>query len=337
VRRIPVTLVSGFLGAGKTTFMNCLLTQTPVKAGVIVNDFGALNVDARLLEKDGRALAQLANGCVCCSLGDDFFGAVDTLLAVDPALGAIFVEASGVADPGALADFVALDRRLALLAIVTLVDCAAAVTLLADARIGATCARQIAPADLIVLSKADVAAPDAARAAIMRLAPQARIIIGHEAGAMLALAEDFGAAIDARDLRSRTARQNHEAQFVRFAFSSDRPFDRARLMAGLARAPLSLLRLKGFCALAGEEGCFLLQVVGRRAHLTPAPEQPPCGARLAGVLNSIAFSSREPVSIARENASARMQEDALRALLNEALADGPREPLIAPARFIDEA
>ena len=102
---IPVLAVAGFLGAGKTTLLNHLLRNgRGVRIGVLVNDFGAVNIDAMLVAGQVDAMASLSNGCICCVAEDgEVAEMLGKLAAVRPALDLIVVEASGVAEPPAVA------------------------------------------------------------------------------------------------------------------------------------------------------------------------------------------------------------------------------------------
>ena len=100
---VPITLLSGFLGTGKTSALKHLLENTrDIKVGVIVNDVAAINVDAKLVANQSEnGMVELQNGCACCSLADELFFSVESLLK-DRQLDAIVVELSGVADPTAI-------------------------------------------------------------------------------------------------------------------------------------------------------------------------------------------------------------------------------------------
>lgn len=97
---VPVLVVSGFLGAGKTSFINAMLTNASGRRiAAIVNDFGAINIDAALVETRSEAVIGLANGCVCCSLQGDLLRTIKLLLSRAEPIDHIVIEASGVADP----------------------------------------------------------------------------------------------------------------------------------------------------------------------------------------------------------------------------------------------
>ena len=120
---IPFTVIGGFLGAGKTTLLNHLLTQTEgVRYAVFVNDFGSLNIDKRLIRSHGGRTIALENGCICCSLSDGLTQSLLALLSMEDPCDHIVIEASGVADPGPIADVAVLDPDLAPDGVVVLVD-----------------------------------------------------------------------------------------------------------------------------------------------------------------------------------------------------------------------
>ena len=130
-RELPVVLITGYLGSGKTTLMQHLLSQEKRKVALIVNDMGAINIDASLLSKTGNKIAQvelveMQNGCICCTLRDEFMEQIEKL-AADDTLEAIFVEASGISEPSSIAGaFVnyeeSTDTRVYLKTVVSVVD-----------------------------------------------------------------------------------------------------------------------------------------------------------------------------------------------------------------------
>ena len=161
--RIPFTVIGGFLGAGKTTLLRRWLQQSAGRRiAVLVNDFGAINIDAALVAQTGAETIGLSNGCVCCSIGDDLSLALLRVLDSQPPFDAVVVEASGVSDPWRIAQYALADPRLSLQAVIVLVDAAALAHQAADPLLADTLARQLVHADLVLLNKADLAAADGA-------------------------------------------------------------------------------------------------------------------------------------------------------------------------------
>jgi G3E family GTPase len=155
---IPFTVIGGFLGAGKTTLLNRLLRgATGRRFAVMVNDFGTLDIDGGLVADHGGDTIALANGCLCCTIGDSLVVTLLSLLDRPERFDHIVVEASGVADPGRIADLAVLEPRLARDGVIVVVDAAHVRERAADRRVGDTVTRQLGAADLLVLNKVDLA------------------------------------------------------------------------------------------------------------------------------------------------------------------------------------
>lgn len=132
MKKKPVTLITGYLGSGKTTLLNEILRQEKRRVALIVNDMGSINIDASIIKKNGSAVAQsemyeMQNGCICCTLREEFIRQVEKISEID-SIETVFVEASGISDPGAIAaSFLAFeddspDTNVYLSNIVTVVD-----------------------------------------------------------------------------------------------------------------------------------------------------------------------------------------------------------------------
>jgi G3E family GTPase len=167
----PLHLLTGFLGAGKTTFLNRLLREPSLaETLVVVNEFGEAALDHRLYERLDGEISLLASGCLCCTLRGDFVDGLGAVLARreagDLAFRRIVVETSGLADPGpilhALFADASLASRLRLANVVALVD---AVNGLDTLERHGEARRQVALADRIVLTKTDLADPAPVRRA----------------------------------------------------------------------------------------------------------------------------------------------------------------------------
>lgn len=161
----PLFVIGGFLGSGKTTLLNQWLSQAGARRlAVLVNDFGAINIDAGLIAASAGDTIALTNGCVCCSIGDDLSAALIQVLDAKPGYDAIVVEASGVSDPWRIAQIALADAELELGGVIVLIDTAALPSQIQEPRLLDTLSRQAASADALVLNKIDLAS-DAQRQA----------------------------------------------------------------------------------------------------------------------------------------------------------------------------
>ena len=173
---IPAIIVSGYLGAGKTTLINRFLADPKgVRATVLVNDFGAINLDAALIENtNGRTMA-LTNGCACCAIGDDLFAAAREAASSGTDLAVI--EASGVSEPRRMAMILRGVSGLEPAAILTCVNGAAAQRNAKDKFIGRLFQSQISAAGFLQVNRRSDG-NDALNAYLMAHAPQAAFIDG---------------------------------------------------------------------------------------------------------------------------------------------------------------
>src|SRR5258708_8285710 len=163
---VPILLVTGFLGAGKTTIVNHLLAHADGRRiAAVVNDFGAINIDAELIAGASDGVVSLSNGCICCSLEGDLLRTLSTLLRRDPRPEYIVIETSGVADPSDILRNL-LDPVILREAPLETVPCVMGAATPPAALDDALMRSQLRVADIVALRKLDL--PDAVAAAPMR-------------------------------------------------------------------------------------------------------------------------------------------------------------------------
>ncbi|MDU0478483.1 GTP-binding protein [Staphylococcus chromogenes] len=288
MKTIPVTVLSGFLGTGKTTLLNQLLANREGrKLAVIVNDFSEVNIDAALIEGEGELrrgedrFIELSNGCICCTLREDLVESVSTLVKSGK-YEQIVIESTGISEPMPVAatfDWKFEDGfRLGDLAhidtMVTLVDASTFLPMLRKGPKLAEADRAAAPeddrtvsdllvdqvefADLILITKADLAGPEETAKVehtVRAMNPRAqvrRVHMGHiEVAEVLdaqlydeATARAYEGFYD--ELANPHTPETEEYGISSVVFRSDRPFNKERLLAAL-RATKGLVRSKGFC------------------------------------------------------------------------------------------
>jgi G3E family GTPase len=271
---IDLTVIGGFLGAGKTTLLNALLRDAgDRRLAVLVNDFGAINIDAELVESREGELVRLENGCICCSVGGDFIGALAFLRDGPSPPEHVVVEASGVADPGAIAalgDMPGYRRDAA----VVVVDAETVRARAGDDATRPQILRQLRAADLLVLNKTDLVEPATlagTRAWLRAIAGPSTAIVETAFGALGADVVLGGAPAAARAARAGAAAgHDHPAHsaFDSWSWSGAAPLSGAGLVEELKALPDGIVRAKGLLHLREDRARrYVLQVVGRRLSI----------------------------------------------------------------------
>lgn len=276
---IPVTVIGGFLGSGKTTLVNRILAAATTRIAVLVNDFGDINVDAALIRSDDGLTLELSGGCICCSMAEGIGPAL--VAAMEKGPDEILIEASGVGEPRRVAEFALLERGLKLDMVVTMANAVELAAQLDDPLIGDTVARQFDGADLVVLNHVD-AAGDArlaeARAALRRLAPGKTVAETTRAALPMELLAGSTLSLLSAPQGDPMA---HDHVFHRYRVDTG-PLPRPALEAALDALPADLLRLKGWVDITGE-GPALLQWVAGRWELIPGSDAQESGTHLVGI------------------------------------------------------
>ncbi len=303
-RRIPVILITGYLGAGKTTFINEMLRQEQRRVAVIVNDMGSINVDADLLRKTNSPeteTVELSNGCICCTLRDEFMEEVRKLsFTTGPE--AIFVEASGISDPASVAEaFLAAEKNGAsgnayLSSVVTVVDAdriwneffdalqEEAAQNNEDPDIINLVMDQIEFCDTIILNKCDLLGA-VQKVKVIRLIrkiqPEAEIIQADHGRVNLERVirkERFdyektaGSSVIQKALRRNAERKDTDDQcgITSFVYECRQPFERKKLTQFIEEDfPKEIIRTKGYVWFMDDPvHAHLMETAGRNASLT---------------------------------------------------------------------
>ncbi|MDA1101372.1 MAG: GTP-binding protein [Proteobacteria bacterium] len=272
---IPVTVIGGYLGAGKTTLINGLLRGTHGRRlAVLVNDFGAIDIDARLLaDHDGDTIS-LANGCVCCTIADALGDALNKVSAMRPAPDHIVIEASGVANPAKIAMYGQGWPGLRLDGIIVMADAESVRARSEDKFVGGTVRQQLTAADLLVLNKMDLLTRDQCdlvRQWLETQAPDGRIATACHGDLPASVLLGQIAAQDRRYQAQGDGMARHDT-YRAVPFRTARPLDRIRLGLQIASWPAGILRAKGLVHIFDDPGyAYILQLVGARYTLEKGP------------------------------------------------------------------
>jgi len=267
---IPVSVIGGYLGSGKTTLINQLLRNADGrKLAVLVNEFGALPIDADLIEAQSDTMISISGGCVCCSYGNDLIQALLEISKLESAPDHILIESSGVALPGAIAASVSINGSFEIAGIITVVDSELILEQASNEYIGDTIERQLGDSDIVLLNKCDLV--DEVHLAYLEswLAKKAlyatAVRVTYASLPNSIVLQDY-----VRDTRKQHISFNShtnifESQVIKFS----KEYDANIVAQKLADPEFNLIRSKGF--VPTPSGLQAIQTIGRRWSVTDAP------------------------------------------------------------------
>ncbi|GAA6164777.1 cobalamin biosynthesis protein CobW [Pelagimonas sp. KU-00592-HH] len=319
LEKLPVTIITGFLGSGKTTLIRNLMQNPQGKRlAVVVNEFGDVGVDGEILKSCAipdcpeENILELANGCICCTVADDFIPTIEALMALEPRPEHIVIETSGLALPKPLLkafDWPDIRSKITVDGVIALADAEA----VADGRFASNVAAvdaqreaddsldhetplsevfedQVSCADIVLLTKPDLAGPEGvakAKEIVLAEAPRAlpvvevaegvvdpRVILGLEAAA-----EDD---MDSRPSHHDGHHDHEHDDFESVVIDVPEQTDPAALAARIEKMAKeqNILRVKGYAAVEGKPMRLLVQAVGARVrHQFDRPWKPEEGRR----------------------------------------------------------
>ncbi len=278
---LPVTVIGGYLGAGKTTLVNHLLRHNGgLRLAVLVNEFGDLSIDADLIEAEEDGLISISGGCVCCAFGSDLIGALEDMLTMEPRPDHVLIEASGVALPASIATTVGMVRGLRADAVLVLADAEQIRANAAHKYLSDTIERQLKQADILLLTKTDLVSEETRTGVtdwLRSRAPGARIL------PVVQGAVPVSAVLGALPLPARHAPDGGTGAHGLFASTvlvPSGPVDAATLARALALDP-GVTRAKGHVPTA--RGMGLIHVVGSRHSVETATGPHPTGVVCIGL------------------------------------------------------
>jgi G3E family GTPase len=281
---VPVTIVGGFLGSGKTTLLNHIINQVPNKRiAFLVNDFGTINIDAKLIVSVEGETVSLANGCICCTIRDDLLVEVEKLLAREEVPEHIVIETSGVSKPVGVAETFfnpAVQGFAEVQSIIVVLDADLAL----DKNLGDEAAEyhdlamdHIRIADLVVINKTDLVNPKrlaTLKRKVEAIAARSRIWETSYGEVPLDLVFDdpvssaFAELQNESVMQTHHSDQDHDSKFATWTYRSDAAWSFGALQRAVDKLPRNIYRAKGIVQLDLETNDYgIFNLTGKRSWL----------------------------------------------------------------------
>lgn len=287
----PLTIITGFLGSGKTTLLNRILNAPHgLRVAVLVNDFGAINIDSQLIVSVEGETVSLANGCICCTIRDDLIRAVEQILARPETPEYIVVETSGVSDPLEVALSLRILPQIRIDSILTVIDAENVMAL--NKQYAPLLWNQIGLADILLLNKVDLVTPEHReflKKEIRKISPKARILETTQCDVPMELILGVGTYDPNRRIErppqnihvheeseedhhdhDHEQHPDHSLVFSTWSWRSEQPVSYRAVRLMLDELPEQIYRAKGIFFFAEDpDRRGILHVVGKRVALNP--------------------------------------------------------------------
>lgn len=275
--KLPITIITGYLGAGKTTLVNNLLRNpNGLKLAILVNEFGALAIDEDLIIARDENMISIAGGCVCCSYGNDLMLSLAELLKLNPRPHHIIIEASGVAIPSSIANSISLVGECYTESIIALIDADQIQELKSDKYVSDTINAQIMDADLILINKLDLINDMLSFKKWLELNPPLdKGILISEANIPL---ENI---LGNHRFKKITTPRSHNDVFWSKTYIPKKLLDPKKFVNHLTQEAFKLVRSKGYIK-GLDNNTYLIQTVGPRSYITEVLEEKNIGIVLIG-------------------------------------------------------
>lgn len=300
MKRIPITIVTGFLGSGKSTLINSVLKSSNKKFGLLVNEFGDVSLESNIIEKnDADSIIELSNGCMCCVMREDITSSIKKLLENSPNLDQIIIEASGLSDPLPIAQTILFDNlsgKIKLDAIICVVDALNAEMSMNEFIVNIS---QIKNADYILLSKveqADKKVIDNLELIVKSANPKAKMfkdnleipidlmfdinIIDHSEIEEMIIKDEFNSTNleNKKEVKSHSHDHSHEHHHKHdhvdtLFFKSEKMISTEKFIQFMKNIDSGIFRIKGFMWAKNKNfpnDKWIFQFVGARKNLSPA-------------------------------------------------------------------
>jgi G3E family GTPase len=274
---IPVSILTGFLGSGKTTVVNYILgSDHGLKVAVIVNEFGDISIDDKLISNRAENIIELANGCVCCTMQGDLLRTLCQVTSATPGIDYVLLETSGLSDPLPVANSILnklLGDSVRLDGIITVID---ALNFDANLACAEVAFNQLVYGDLILINKIDLVEahiPGLIKRGVRKINPNARMLTCIDGKIDPLLLLDVNIA-NVREITNKasehaTGLNRHDASaFDCMPFESAKPFDPELFKSLVANLPVDIYRGKGILNVVNEDCEHVFHLVGDRCTVT---------------------------------------------------------------------